>query len=113
VTGDNKTGKTFFDTFYQPFFDATDGLYFGQASFVDIHHVGIKASGYPREWGVEDCILINSLSTNCLYVLGLQAMSEAAHKTGRVAEALMWSDRSKELKRSNHPVNPPMPTRLG
>lgn len=95
-----ETGSRFFSEFYQPFYDPNDGLYFGQASFVDIHFPGRKTSGYPQDWSIEDCVMIKSLSTNCLYVLGLNAMSQAASRTGRESEAKTWSDRSEALKRS-------------
>ena len=93
-----KTGERFFSEFYRPFFDADDGLYFGQASFIDIHFADHKATGYPQDWSGEDCIMVKSLSTNCLYVLGLNAMAQAARQLGRDAEATAWDERGRQLK---------------
>jgi len=93
-----RTGQAFFFKFYQPFHDPTDGLFFGQASFIDIHFIDQKATGYPRDWGIGDCVLIKSLSTNCLYVMGLQAMADAAKRLGRATEALEWESRCVGLK---------------
>jgi hypothetical protein len=92
------TGKRFFKDFYQPFFDTSDGLYFGQASFVDIHFQNNKTTGYPQEWDLDDCVMVKSLSTNCLYVLGLNAMKQAASRLGRHAEALQWHEQNEALK---------------
>lgn len=92
------TGKEFFRRFYQPFFDKRDGLYFGQATFVDIHFTDYKATGYPIEWEIPDCVLIKSLSTNCLYVMGLDAMAVAAAKLGFHAEAQEWETAREQLK---------------
>jgi len=94
----HENGKKCFDEYYQPFFDETDGLYRGQMSFIDIHETGSPSSGYPQDWSVMDCIMIKALSTNCLYVKGLEAMGEAASKMGREDESRAWLERSLALK---------------
>ena len=98
------TGKEFFRRFYQPFFDKRDGLYFGQATFVDIHFTDYKATGYPIEWEIPDCVLIKSLSTNCLYVMGLDAMAVAAAKLGFHAEAQEWETAREQPQRRDSPA---------
>jgi hypothetical protein len=93
-----ETGKHFFQEFYQPFHDASDGLYFGQASFIDIHFTDKKTTGYPSDWSIEDCVMVKSLSTNCLYLQGLKAMEQAANRTGHTTEAHDWHRQSESLK---------------
>jgi len=85
-----ETGKECFQRLYDPFFDPEDGLYRGQASFIDIHYEDTKATGYPSEWTVSDCVHIKATSTNCLYVKGLEVMSVAARKLGLADEAASW-----------------------
>jgi hypothetical protein len=93
-----KTGNRFFKEFYDPFFDLNDNLYFGQASFIDIHGVGHKATGYPQNWDIKDCILIKALSTNCLYVRGLEVMSLVSNRLGHKKEAEKWNLRAENLR---------------
>lgn len=96
-----QTGCDFFNEFYAPFFDEADGLYHGQASFIDIHYVPHgKATGYPDNWSAQDCILIKSLSTNCLYFMALQAMARAAEHLGKNSEAAVWRDRAENVKQA-------------
>lgn len=94
------TGATFVSSCYQPFLDPSDGLYRGQASFIDIHFTGHKATGYPRDWSIGDCVRVKSLSTNCLYVLGFQALAEAAARLNKDAEARQWIERCERLKQA-------------
>lgn len=84
------TGKECFNRFYAPFFDESDGLYRGQATFVDIAWPGRPASGYPSDLDIADCVMLKALSTNCLYVRGLQVMASAARETGREEEGGQW-----------------------
>ncbi|WP_269522163.1 MGH1-like glycoside hydrolase domain-containing protein [Coraliomargarita parva] len=93
-----ETGMDFFENFYEPFYDPEDGLYRGQSSFVDIHFHEQKSTGYPKEWELEDCILGKALSTNCLYVLGMEAMSGAATRLGKAAESAQWYTRAESLR---------------
>lgn len=92
------TGRAFVPEFYQPFFDPDDGLYRGQASFIDIHFSHHKATGYPRDWTIGDCVRVKSLSTNCLYVLGFQALAEAAVRLNQEADSRLWRARCEQLK---------------
>ncbi|MDQ8206324.1 hypothetical protein QEH52_02310 [Coraliomargarita sp. SDUM461003] len=94
-----ETGKHFFQNFYQPFYDPRDGLYHGQASFIDIHFAGKKTTGYPQEWSIDDCVMVKSLSTNCLYLQGLKVMELAATRTGQTAEVSDY--RTREVKGSS------------
>ena len=87
------TGQKFISEFYEPFFDPEDGLYRGQSSFIDIHFADHKATGYPRDWSIGDCVRLKSLSTNCLYVLGFEAMAQAAAQLNRDGEAGQWNAR--------------------
>lgn len=96
-----RTGCEFFETFYEPFFDERDGLYRGQASFIDVHYQPHgKATGYPEAWDAQDCILVKALSTNCLYYLGLGAMAKAAEQVGEASEARRWAGRAERLKQA-------------
>ena len=93
-------GKNCFDKLYDPFFDPTDGLYRGQASFIDIHFMERKASGYPQDFSVEECVMIKSTSTNCLYYKGLLSMASAAKKLNKPEEASEWLQKAKKLKQA-------------
>ena len=89
-----ENGELFFKLFYAPWFDIGDGLYRGQALFHDI-----QSSAYPKGMTIADCVLLKSLSTNCLYYRGLQAMVTACEKSGRPAnEKQQWLDRAAALK---------------
>ncbi len=92
------TGKTCFEQLYTPLFDPADGLYRGQASFIDIHFEDRKATGYPQEWDIADCVRIKAVSTNALYYLGLSTMADAARRLGATDEAAQWSTRAADLK---------------
>ncbi len=93
-------GDRFFRDFYMPFFDETDGLFRGQACFVDIHFTEFKATGYPRDWSISDCIMGKALSTNCLFYQGMLAMSRAAGETNKPFEKVEWSAKAENLRRS-------------
>ncbi|MCF6176463.1 MAG: hypothetical protein L3J71_11940 [Victivallaceae bacterium] len=95
-----QTGEKCFEFLYAPFYDENSGLYCGQASFVDIHFADYKTSGYPQDWTIADCVLSKSLSTNCLYIQGLQVMAMAALKIGKKDEANGWLRRSENLKQA-------------
>ena len=93
-------GNDCFDKLYAPFFDPADGIYRGQASFIDIHFPGGKASGYPQDFSVEECVMIKPTSTNCLYYRGLLAMAFAAKKLNKSEEALEWQQKAERLKQA-------------
>jgi hypothetical protein len=89
-----ETGRHYFKVFYAPWFDKTDDLYRGQPIFHDI-----TSSAYPKGMTIADCVLLKSLSTNCLYYRGLLAMANACEKCGRPAEEKQqWLDRAAALK---------------
>jgi len=94
------TGERCFREFYDPFFDPADGLYRGQATFVDIHFFTHKTGGYPQSYSVQDCVRVKALSLNCLYVRGLEVMSRAARELGRPEEAAVWQARAERLRRA-------------
>ncbi len=97
------TGKRCFDELYTPFFDESDGLYWGQATFIDIGF-----NGYPPIPGVEyntveayrKSLQIKASSTNALYYHGMMVMSRCAERLGLQAEADAWSLKAKELRQS-------------
>ncbi len=93
-------GNQFFEKFYRPFWDESDQLYRGQASFVDIHFDNRKASGYPHEFSMTDCVLIKALSTNCLYLQGLRAMSQASEQMNKPEEAKRWRTEAETLRQA-------------
>ncbi|MGC9453080.1 MAG: hypothetical protein ACP5I4_16740, partial [Oceanipulchritudo sp.] len=89
-------GRRCFEELYSYFRDPSDGLYRGQAAFIDIHWPNRKTTGYPDNWQLADCLLIKALSTNCLYVLGLAAMAEAAQRLGQ--DPKPWKRQAEELR---------------
>lgn len=92
-----ETGRRCFDELYTPFFDPEDGLYRGQASFIDIHFADHKTTGYPLEWTLSDCVMAKALSTNCLYVQGLRTMATAAKELDHPEDARRWSAAASDL----------------
>ncbi|VGO20697.1 hypothetical protein [Pontiella sulfatireligans] len=89
-----ENGEEFFKVFYEPWFDAKDGLYRGQALYHDIQH-----SCYPKGYSKADCVLLKALSTNCLYYRAMLAMANACEKAGRpAAEKQAWLERAATLK---------------
>ena len=90
----HEDGVEFFDHYYAPWFDPSDGLYCGQPLFHDITN-----SAYPKGMTIADCVLLKSLSTNCLYYRGLLAMADAAGKCGLPEEEKpQWLTRAAALK---------------
>ena len=92
-----RTGAMCFERLYDPFFDPVDGLFRGQATFVDIHFPHAKATGYPQEWSILDCVRAKATSTNCLYVKGMRVLAAAAENSGRSNEAVSWRRRADDL----------------
>ena len=89
-----ENGKYFFEVFYEPWLDPGDGLFRGQPLYHDITN-----SAYPEGMTKADCVLLKSLSTNCLYYRGMLAMANASEKSGRPAgEKQEWLDRAAALK---------------
>ncbi|WP_194768616.1 MGH1-like glycoside hydrolase domain-containing protein [Tamlana sp. I1] len=93
-------GVECFKSLYKPFYDASDGLYRGQASFIDIHFEDNKASGYPEEFSIADCVLIKPISTNCLYYKGLLAMANVCEILGKSEESIKWKNQAISLKKA-------------
>ncbi|WP_105616830.1 MGH1-like glycoside hydrolase domain-containing protein [Vallitalea okinawensis] len=93
-----ETGKLFFNKIYQYFYDAEDGLYRGQACFVDVHFPTFKANGYPLEWSIGDCVLVKATSTNSLYKVAMDKMAKAAEILGLTEDVKEWKMSSKALK---------------
>ena len=95
-----EAGLRCFEEFYIPFYDSTDGLYRGQAPFVDIHYPDRKATGYPHTFSVEDCVLIKSSSGNALYYQGLKAMAHAAEKVNKTKDAAVWTQKAEAMRKA-------------
>ncbi len=94
-----ENGLTSFKLLYDPFYDPSDGLYRGQAAFVDVHYEeSRKTTGYPDSWTMQQCVLSKATSTNCLYYIGLNVMARTAMKLGRTAEQEQWQQRADNLK---------------
>lgn len=94
-------GEIFFDYFYRPFYDETDGLYFGQASFIDVGWNGYLFALDPsltKEQERNADVWIKATSTNALYVRGMDAMARAAEILGRENEAEKWRTRAENLR---------------
>lgn len=81
--------------FYQKFYDPEDGLYHGQASFIDI-----GGTGYPESFAQLDCILVKALSTNSLYAGAFDRVAEACRRTGQPEKARRYQERSAALKKA-------------
>lgn len=96
-----ETALECFSRFYDPLFDPADGLYFGQALFID---VGL--SGYPDGWCEYDqascnrCVWIKAASTNALYVKAMRCLGEIARRLGREGEAEDWEARARALRQA-------------
>lgn len=87
------TGKENFETQYDPWFDATDGLFRGQNTFQDL-----TSSGYPKGYTLSDCVLLKSTSTNCLYYKAMLSLANAAKKCNLLKESKFWANRAQNLK---------------
>jgi hypothetical protein len=100
------TGTRCFSELYDPFFDSADGLFRGQAVFVDVTYspelhpafCSEKVTGYPLHYTASDCVRVKALSTNCLYFKGMKVMEEAAKRTGHEKEAFHWHTRAECLR---------------
>lgn len=93
-------GNRYFERFYDPFYDPNDGLYRGQAVFMDIHYGVRNSSAYPQDWSISDCVLIKATSTNCAYFAGMRAMAKAAAKLGYDQQSKQWLRRAENLKKA-------------
>jgi len=97
-----ETGLEFFERFYDPFYDSSDGLYRGQASFIDVAwpERPRPVGGYPVNFKVADCLLLKAASTNALYVKGMRVLADVTSRLGRDDEARAWTDRAGKLSRA-------------
>jgi len=78
---------------YRWFFDESDGLYRGQASFIDA-----GGNGYPKHFDRQKSVMIKALSTNCLYYKAFKIMAEACQVTGDIKRASAFEDRAEMIK---------------
>ncbi len=94
-----ENGKIGFEQYYKVFYDESDGLYFGQPTFIDIGHSGYP-DGYnkPTTKKRNKCVWLKASSTNCLYYKGMCVMSEAAKRLGKTEEAAAWAQRAEKIK---------------
>lgn len=95
-------GNIFFDYFYKPFYDETDGLYFGQASFIDVGWNGypFALQGLDKETERNRAVWIKTPSCNALYVRGMDVMAHAAEILDRPEEAVLWKKKADTLRRA-------------
>jgi hypothetical protein len=95
-------GNIFFDYFYNLFYDNEDGLYFGQASFIDVGWNGypFAAEGLDKETERNKAVWIKNPSTNALYVRAMDVMSHAAEILERAEEATAWKQRAAALRKA-------------
>ncbi len=94
-----ENGQLGFDKFYQAFYDETDGLYFGQPTFIDVGHCGYP-DGYntPTTKRRNKCVWLKATSTNSLYYKALCVMAETARLLDKADEATAWQSRADALK---------------
>lgn len=99
-------GQEVYRTCFAPLYDESDGLYRGQASFIDIGHTGYPASfgrSRPHDEAFDNpavynrCLRIKATSTNCLYVAAFASMASMAVKLGLDEEAATWRDQRDRL----------------
>lgn len=89
-----ETFEAFDSAFYRHYYDPADGLYSGQASFIDI-----GGSGYPEELRKQRqmCTVIKSLSTNALYYGAFRHLQEACRILGMEERSEDFGQRADEL----------------
>ena len=92
------TAKACFQELYNPFFDSSDGLYRGQAAFIDIHEIDHQTTGYPQNFTQSDCVLVKALSTNSLYYQALKNMASVCKKIGKEEEGIQWLKKAENLR---------------
>ena len=95
-------GLRSFMELYEPFYDQSDHLYFGQPSFIDV-----GGNGYPTEFGPfrenDTCnrgVWVKASSTNSLYYRGLMVMAKAARLLEGEETAKVWEERAKSLRQA-------------
>lgn len=95
-------GNIFFDYFYKPFYDETDGLYFGQASFIDVGWNGYPFAHQDMSAAAQRnaAVWLKTPSTNALYVRGMDVMAHAAQLLDRPEEAAQWQKKADALRKA-------------
>lgn len=95
-------GNIFFDYFYKPFYDEADGLYFGQASFIDVGWNGypFALDGLDKQSERNKAVWIKTPSCNALYVRGMDVMAHAARVLGRDEDARHWQEKADCLRKA-------------
>ena len=95
-------GNIFFDYFYKPFYDEADGLYFGQASFIDVGWNGypFALEGLDKQSERNKAVWIKTPSCNALYVRGMDVMAHAARVLGRDGDARHWQEKADCLRKA-------------
>ena len=95
-------GNIFFDYFYKPFYDEADGLYFGQASFIDVGWNGypFALEGLDKQSERNKAVWIKTPSCNALYVRGMDVMAHAARVLGRDEDARYWQEKADCLRKA-------------
>ncbi len=95
-------GTIFFDYFYKPFYDEKDGLYFGQASFIDVGWNGypFALQGLSKQEERNRAVQIKTPSVNALYVRGMDVMAHAAEILEKPQEAAAWKNRADALRKA-------------
>ncbi len=95
-------GNIFFDYFYKPFYDEADGLYFGQASFIDVGWNGypFALEGLDKRSERNKAVWIKTPSCNALYVKGMDVMAHAARVLGRDEDARHWQEKADCLRKA-------------
>lgn len=91
-------GEYFFEKLYNYFYDVEDGLYRGQACFVDVHFPTFKANGYPLHYSIGDCVMVKATSTNVLYKVAMDKLAKAAMILNETEKQEKWQGQSLRLK---------------
>jgi len=89
----HRYGNAYNERYYEFFVDPEDGLYRGQATFVDV-----GGTGYPDSWSKVDQVHAKYLSTNALYVKGFRVMAEVCTRLKLNEEARSWTDKAEILR---------------
>lgn len=95
-------GELFFQHIYSPFYDETDGLYFGQASFIDVGENGYPFAlmGMDKQSQRNAAVWIKTPSCNALYVRGMDVLAHAAGMLNRQDDVNKWQDRADKLRQA-------------
>lgn len=96
-----ETANKNFKDFYFLFFDESDGLFFGQPTFIDVGDYGYPEHfGYRTKEARNNSVWVKATSTNSLYYKALNIMAEVAEMLGLNDEAQEWQSRARKLKQA-------------